>query len=225
MSKAKIPFNNTYFTKASEKYIIESLTSGKIGGDGTYTKKAQSFLEQQLDLSGKVLLTTSCTHALEIAAILLDLQPGDEVIVPSYTFVSSALAFYMHGAKIIFSDIKEDTLNIDETKLRYLVTDKTRAIVVVHYAGVACEMDEILQVALENNIVIIEDNAHGLYGKYKNKMLGSIGHLATLSFHETKNLSCGEGGALIINDHKFYERAEIIREKGTDRSAILSWTN
>lgn len=201
--------------------MLDSLDNGWTGGDGPFTKKSQRLLEEQLTNTKKVLLTTSCTHALEMTAILLDLQPGDEVIVPSYTFVSSALAFYMHGAKIIFSDVRPDTFNIDESKLESLVTSKTRAIVVVHYAGVACEMDKILQIAHENNIVIIEDNAHGLYGKYKNKMLGTIGHLATLSFHETKSLSCGEGGALIINDDQYLERAEIIREKGTDRSKFF----
>ena len=221
MSESIIPFNRPFHTELSGKYMLDSLDNGWTGGDGPFTKKSQFLLEEQLVNTKKVLLTTSCTHALEMAAILLDLQPGDEVIVPSYTFVSSALAFYMHGAKIIFSDVRPDTFNIDESKLESLVTSKTRAIVVVHYAGVACEMDKILQIAHENNIVVIEDNAHGLYGRYKNKMLGTIGHLATLSFHETKSLSCGEGGALIINDDQYLERAEIIREKGTDRSKFF----
>jgi len=215
-----IPFNKPFVTGHEEKYIQESLSNHQISGDGDFTKKTQKLLEDQLSAK-KALLTTSCTHALEICAILLDLKEGEEVIVPSYTFTSSALAFVMHGAKITFADIRPDTLNIDENKIENLITEKTRAIVVVHYAGVGCEMDRIMDIANRHNLVVIEDNAHGLFGKYKNKYLGTIGHLATQSFHETKNFTCGEGGALLINDEKYIERAEIIREKGTDRSKFF----
>lgn len=202
-------------------YMSLAMKNGHISGDGDYTKKAQLILEQHFQSQTKVLVTTSCTHALEIAAILLKLQPEDEVIFPSYTFVSTALAFVMHGATPVFTDIRPDTLNIDETKISGLITDKTRAIVVVHYAGVSCEMDVIMAIATKNNLLVIEDNAHGLYGQYKNRKLGTIGHLATQSFHETKNISCGEGGALVINDDQFLERAEIIREKGTNRASFF----
>ena len=215
-----IPFNRPSLTGNEIEYITQSINTGHISGDGPFTKKAQKLLERQLHVK-KALLTTSCTHALEMAAILLDLMPGDEVIVPSYTFVSTALAFYMHGAKIVFADIRPDTLNIDESRLEQLITDKTRAIVPVHYAGVGCEMDTIMQIANHYKLVVIEDNAHGLYGKYKSKYLGSFGDMATQSFHETKNITCGEGGALIINNDKYLERAEIIREKGTNRSNFL----
>ena len=215
-----IAFNIPYITEHETKNALKSLGSIHISGDGPYARNCQSIIEEQLD-SGQVLLTTSCTHALEMAAILLNLRPGDEVIVPSYTFASTALAFVMHGAKICFADIRPDTMNIDESKLEALITPKTRAIVVVHYAGVGCEMDPIMQIANRHNLVVIEDNAHGLYGKYKGKYLGSIGHMATQSFHETKNFTCGEGGALIINDEKFVARAEIIREKGTNRSKFF----
>ncbi len=191
-----------------------------ISGDGPFGKKAQTQLEEQLGVE-KALLTTSCTHALEMAAILLNLQPGDEVIVPSYTFVSTVLAFVMHGAKPVFADIRPDTLNIDETKLEPLITHRTRAIVIVHYAGVGCEMDTIINIAKQHNLMVIEDNAHGLYGKYKGKYLGTFGTLATQSFHETKNITCGEGGALLINEPSYIERAEIIREKGTNRSRFF----
>jgi dTDP-4-amino-4,6-dideoxygalactose transaminase len=201
--------------------ISSSINNGEIVGNGPFTQKAEILIKEQIDSRGEILLTTSCTHALEIAAILLDIKPGDEIIVPSYTFVSTALAFYMHGAKIIFADITEDTLNIDVSKLEDLVTNRTRAIVIVHYGGVACEMDELLMLSLKHDIHIIEDNAHGLYGKYRDKYLGSMGSIATQSFHGTKNISCGEGGALILNNSNFIERAHIIREKGTNRSNFL----
>ncbi len=169
----------------------------------------------------KVLLTTSCTHALEMAAILLDIKPGDEVIIPSFTFVSTVNAFVLRGAKPVFVDIRRDTLNLDETQLERLITPMTRAVVPVHYAGVGCEMDEIGAICHQNNLKIVEDNAHGLFGKYKSRWLGTFGALATQSFHETKNFSCGEGGALVINDPALKERAEIIREKGTNRSRFF----
>lgn len=169
----------------------------------------------------RALLTTSCTHALEIAALLLDLKPGDEVIVPSFTFVSTANAFALHGARLVFADICPDTLNIDHAQIEELITDRTRAIVPVHYAGVGCEMDDIMEIAKRHDLLIIEDNAHGLFGKYNGQCLGSIGQMSTLSFHETKNFTCGEGGALLINDSQYKERAEMIREKGTNRSQFF----
>ena len=217
----KIVFNRASFVGKELKYISEAIQNAHISGNGPFTERAEMLLEEILDHPSKVLLTTSCTHALEMAAILLDLKPGDEVIVPSYTFVTSALAFHMHGAKIVFSDIKPETLNLDEKLLQKLVTEKTRAIIPVHYGGVSCEMDQIMDIAAKNNIIVIEDNAHGLFGKYKGKNLGTLGHMATQSFHETKNVSCGEGGALVINDTSYIERAEIIREKGTDRSKFF----
>lgn len=228
----KIVFNRVSFVGKELKYISEAIQNAHISGNGPFTERAEMLLEEILDHPSKVLLTTSCTHALEMAAILLDLKPGDEVIVPSYTFVTSALAFHMHGAKIVFSDIKPETLTLDEKLLQKLVTEKTRAIIPVHYGGVSCEMDQILDIATKNNIIVIEDNAHGLFGKYKGKNLGTLGHMATQSFHETKNVSCGEGGALVINDTSYVERAEVIREKGTDRSKFFrgqidkySWTD
>ena len=228
----KIVFNRASFVGKELKYISEAIQNAHISGNGPFTERAEMLLEEILDHPSKVLLTTSCTHALEMAAILLDLKPGDEVIVPSYTFVTSALAFHMHGAKIVFSDIKPETLTLDEKLLQKLVTEKTRAIIPVHYGGVSCEMDQILDIATKNNIIVIEDNAHGLFGKYKGKNLGTLGHMATQSFHETKNVSCGEGGALVINDTSYVERAEVIREKGTDRSKFFrgqidkySWTD
>jgi dTDP-4-amino-4,6-dideoxygalactose transaminase len=218
----KIPFNRCSSTGKELDYICTAIKNGHISGNGPFTKKVENQLKQQLTGSKKILLTTSCTHALEMAAILLDIQSGDEVIVPSYTFVSTALAFVMHGAKLIFADIRPDTLNIDETKIESLITTRTRAIIVVHYAGVGCEMDNIMNIANRHKLIVIEDNAHGLYGKYKGKYLGTIGTLATQSFHETKNISCGEGGALIINNSNYINRAEIIREKGTNRSQFLN---
>lgn len=216
-----IPFSKPAIINNNLNYIKKIFENNHTSGDGPFSKKVEKLLLKKLNVSGKIFLTTSCTHALEIAAILLKLKPNDEVIVPSYTFVSTALAFHMHGAKIVFADIKFETLNIDETKLEKLITKKTRAIVAVHYAGIACEMKEIMRIGKKYNLSIIEDNAHGIFGEYYGKKLGSIGHLATQSFHETKNISCGEGGALIINNKKFYTRAEIIREKGTNRSRFI----
>ncbi len=191
-----------------------------ISGDGVFTKKCHTFLEQLLGVP-KVLLTTSCTHALEMVALLLNIQPGNEVIVPSFTFVSTVNAFVMFGARPVFIDIRPDTLNLDESQLEKHITPRTKAIVPVHYAGVGCEMDKILDIAGKHGVFVVEDNAHGLFGKYKGKYLGTFGCLATQSFHETKNITCGEGGALLINDTKFMERAELIREKGTDRSRFF----
>ena len=218
--KHKIPFNKPCFEGKELVYIAEAISRGHISGDGSFTKKCTAFFETELGCS-KALLTTSCTHALEIAALLLDLKPGDEVIVPSFTFVSTANAFALHGAKIIFADICSDTLNISHVRLEELITDKTRAIVPVHYAGVGCEMDAIAEIASRHNLLIIEDNAHGLFGKYKGRYLGSFGQMSTLSFHETKNFTCGEGGALFLNNPAYIQRAEIIREKGTNRSQFF----
>ncbi len=215
-----IPFNRPTLVGSEFEYIQQSIADGKISGDGIFTKKCHKFLEEAVGVP-KVLLTTSCTHALEMSAILLNIQAGDEVIVPSFTFVTSVNAFVLRGAKPVFVDIRQDTLNIDETKIEAAITSKTKAIVVVHYAGVACEMDTIMDIANRHHIPVVEDNAHGLFGKYKGKNLGTFGALATQSFHETKNFQCGEGGALLINDPQYIERAEIIREKGTNRSRFF----
>ena len=215
-----IPFNRPVITGKELFYISQAIHSGKLSGDGNFTKKCHQILEQTLNVP-KALLTTSCTHALEMAALLLDIRPGDEVIVPSFTFVSTINAFVLRGVKPVFIDIREDTLNMDESQLGRLITPRTRAILPVHYAGVGCEMDTICKIAAEHDIAIVEDNAHGLYGKYKGQFLGTFGAFATQSFHETKNFTCGEGGALIINDPKYVDRAEIIREKGTNRSRFF----
>lgn len=198
-------------------FITEAVNSGKISGDDPFTGRCQELLEHELGV-GKVLLTPSCTHALEMAAILLNIRPGDEVILPSFTFVSTANAFVLRGATPVFVDSRPDTLNLDERKLESHITAKTKAIVPVHYAGVGCEMERILEIAGRHRIPVVEDNAHGLFGKYGEKNLGTFGAFGTQSFHETKNFTCGEGGALLINDVSMYERAEIIREKGTNRS-------
>ena len=217
----KIPFNKPPYTGNEEKYVIESMKSSKISGDGDFTKKCHKWFEEKLECK-KVLLTTSCTHALEMAAILLDIKEGDEVIMPSYTFVSTANAFVLRGAKIVFVDIRPDTMNIDETKIEEAITSKTKVIVPMHYAGIACEMDTIMDIAKRYNLFVVEDAAQGMMSKYKDKALGTIGHLGTFSFHETKNYtSAGEGGLLIINDENFVHRAEIIREKGTNRSLFF----
>lgn len=221
MKDKLITFNKPVITGDEFDYIADSINKGWISGDGPYTKKSQELLQYQLGEKSTVLLTTSCTHALEMSATLIDISPGDEVIVPSFTFVSTALAYVMRGAIPVFADIRPDTLNIDEKVIESLITDRTRAIVPVHYAGVGCEMDAILDIADSKGLYVIEDNAHGLYGKYKGKNLGTFGQFATQSFHETKNIICGEGGALVINDANYSERAEIIREKGTDRSKFF----
>jgi dTDP-4-amino-4,6-dideoxygalactose transaminase len=219
-SSYRIPFNRPSVVGKELYYISQCIFNGYSAGDGEFTKKCHRLLEQELGVP-KVLLTTSCTHALEMTALLLDIQPGDEVIVPSFTFVSTINAFVLRGVKPIFIDIRPDTLNMDEKQLERLITPKTRAILPVHYAGVGCEMDVICEIASRHNIPIVEDNAHGLFGKYKGRYLGTFGAFATQSFHETKNFTCGEGGALIINDPHSIERAEIIREKGTNRSRFF----
>lgn len=216
----QIPFNKPYMTGKELWYITQGFNSGQFSGDGIFTKRCHRFFEDTLRVE-KALLTTSCTHALEMAAILLEIKPGDEVIVPSFTFVSTVNAFALRGAKPVFADIRPDTLNLDETLLESLITRRTKAIVPVHYAGVGCEMDAIMEIASRHAIAVVEDNAHGLFGKYRGKFLGTFGQLATQSFHETKNFHCGEGGALLINDLKFVDRAEIIREKGTNRSRFF----
>ena len=210
-----IPFNRPFLSGREFQYIQQAVNNWQVSGDGEFTRRCHAFLEQELGIP-KALLTTSCTHALEMAALLLDIQPGDEIIVPSFTFVSTVNAFVLRGARPVFIDIRPDTLNLDEHQLPKLLTKRTKAIVAVHYAGVGCEMDGILDAA--GTIPIVEDNAHGLFGKYKGKYLGTFGKLATQSFHETKNFTCGEGGALLVNDPQYVERAEIIREKGTNRS-------
>lgn len=216
-----IPFNKPCLTGNEEKYVVESMKSTKISGDGQFNQKCHKWFEEKLECK-KVLLTPSCTHALEMCAILIDIKEGDEVIMPSYTFVSTANAFALRGAKIVFVDIRPDTMNIDETKIADAVTDKTKAIVIVHYAGCGCEMDYIMNLANRFNFFVIEDAAQGMMSKYKEKALGTIGHLGTFSFHETKNYtSAGEGGLLIINDERFITRAEIIREKGTNRNLFF----
>lgn len=216
----KIPFNKPYLVSGSENYLCKAVSNMHLSGDGPFTKKCHALLEQVLGVP-KTLLTTSCTHALEMAALLLDIKPGDEVIVPSFTFVSTINAFVLRGAKPIFIDIRPDTLNMDEKLLGKLITKKTRAILPVHYGGISCEMDSILKIAADFNVPVVEDNAHGLFGLYKGRYLGTLGALATQSFHETKNYSCGEGGALLINEPKYAERAEIIREKGTNRNRFF----
>jgi len=220
MSHGFIPFNHSTVVGREYDYIHQALASGQIAGDKTFSRKSQQLLEFALGVP-RALVTTSCTHALEMAALLLDIQPGDEVILPSFTFVSTANAFALRGARIVFADIRPDTLNLDERQLPQLITPRTRAIVPVHYAGVGCEMDSLLALAREHNLAVIEDNAHGLFGKYRGRWLGTFGAMATQSFHETKNITCGEGGALLLNDPAFIARAEIIREKGTDRARFF----
>lgn len=215
-----IPFNRPFAIGKELDYIRQSIENMHTCGDGSFTKKCHALLEQIIGVP-KTLLTTSCTHALEMAALLLNIQPGDEVIVPSFTFVTTINAFVLRGAHPVFIDVRPDTLNLDESKLEQLITPKTKAIIPVHYAGVGCEMEAIMEIAGRYGIAVVEDNAHGLFGKYKGKYLGTFGSLATQSFHETKNFSCGEGGALLINDPQYIERAEIIREKGTNRSRFF----
>jgi dTDP-4-amino-4,6-dideoxygalactose transaminase len=215
-----IPFNKPGLLGTEQSYIQEAFNRWQISGDGYFTRQCHGLLESWLSVP-KVLLTTSCTHALEMAALLLDIQPGDEVIIPSFTFVSTVNAFVLRGATPRFIDIRPDTLNLDETRLEEMITPKTKAIVPVHYAGVGCEMDTILEIANRHAIPVVEDNAHGLFGRYKGKYLGTFGAMATQSFHETKNFTCGEGGAILLNDKNYIERAEIIREKGTNRSRFF----
>lgn len=216
----QIPFNRPCFTGNELRYIQEAVARGQISGDGYFSKQCHAYLETALGVC-KALLTTSCTHALEMSALLLNIEPGDEVIVPSFTFVSTINAFVLRGARPIFLDIRPDTLNLDERLLEASITPRTRAIVVVHYGGVGCEMDTILEVAARHQVPVVEDNAHGLFARYRGRYLGTFGCMATQSFHETKNFHCGEGGALLINDGQYVERAEIIREKGTNRSRFF----
>jgi dTDP-4-amino-4,6-dideoxygalactose transaminase len=217
---APIPLTLPTLEGNEQLYMVEALTRSRLSGDGPFTKRAQELLEELLGVN-KALLTTSCTSALDMTALLLDIGPGDEVIVPAFTFVSSINAYVMRGAKPVFADIREDTLNIDEEKLAALISPRTKAIVVVHYAGVACAMDRIMQVADRHGVAVVEDNAHGLFARSFGRFLGTFGKLATLSFHETKNFTCGEGGALLINDPSLIPRAEVIREKGTDRTQFF----
>lgn len=218
--KDRIPFNRPQFAGPELEYITKALASGWLSGDGTFTRRCHDFLETSLGVK-RALLTTSCTHALEMAAILLNIEPADEVILPSFTFVSTANAFVLRGAKPVFVDIRFDTFNMDERLLECAITKRTKAIVPVHYSGVGCEMETICAIAEKHNLAIVEDNAHGLFAKYKGKLLGSFGAMATQSFHETKNFQCGEGGALLINDNELVERAEIVREKGTNRKQFF----
>ncbi len=220
MNTVTIPFNKPSLVGQEMEYMLDCVQRGHIAGDGEYTRRCTSLLTQALG-SQRVLLTTSCTHALELSALLLDIRPGDEVLVPSFTFVSTVNPFVLRGAKPVFVDIRPDTLNLDETRLDSLISARTKAIVPVHYAGVGCAIDVILDISRTLGIRVVEDNAHGLYGKFKGKYLGTFGALAGQSFHETKNFTCGEGGALIINEAEYIERAEILREKGTDRGRFL----
>lgn len=220
MTPRDIPFNKPSLTGKELNYVADAVHSGHCAGDGNYTRRCHQFLERALG-APRVLLTTSCTHALEMASLLLRISPGDEVIVPAFTFVSTANAFAIHGARPVFVDIRRDTLNLDEAQLAGAITDRTRAIVPVHYAGVGCEMTRIMELADARGIAVVEDNAHGLFARYAGKPLGTFGCLATQSFHETKNVTCGEGGALVINQLDLVERAEILREKGTNRSRFF----
>ncbi len=215
-----IPFNRADVMGREWQYLQQAIEGGHLSGDGPFTKRCEGLLEEVLSIK-RVLLTTSCTHALEMAALLLDLGPGDEVIVPSFTFVSTANAFLSNGSTPRFIDIRPDTLNLDEQLLESSITERTRAVAVVHYGGVACEMDRITAIANKHGLAVVEDNAHGLMATYREQPLGSVGGLGAVSFHETKNFSCGEGGALLINDEQFVSRAEVIREKGTDRSRFF----
>jgi len=216
-----IPFNKPPYLETEKKYVLEAMKQSKISGDGNFSQKCQQWFKEKTKTK-IALLTTSCTHALEMSALLIGLKEGDEVIMPSYTFVSTANAFALRGAKIIFVDIRPDTMNIDETKIEQAITSKTKAIVPVHYAGVACEMDTIMDIAKKHNLVVIEDAAQGMMSTYKGRALGSIGHIGTYSFHETKNYtSGGEGGVIFVNDTKYLDHAEIIREKGTNRNQFF----
>jgi len=216
----RIPFNLPDISASDRGFLEQAVAGGQSSGNGVFTQRAEQLLQHSLR-SSRVLLTTSCTHALEMSALLGHLKPGDEVIVPSFTFVSTASAFAMFGAKPVFVDSSESTLNVDPRLIEQAITPKTRAICVVHYGGVACEMEPILKLAEKHGLLVIEDNAHGLFAKYKGRYLGTFGAMATQSFHETKNVTCGEGGALVVNDGSLVERAEILREKGTNRTKFL----
>jgi dTDP-4-amino-4,6-dideoxygalactose transaminase len=220
VSSYRIPFNKPAIVGDELRYIREAVESGHLSGDGSFTRRCSALLERELGV-GRALLTTSCTHALEMCALLLDVQPGDEVVVPSFAFVSTVNAWVLRGARPVFVDVRPDTLNLDEKLVAERVGPRTKAIVALHYAGVACEMDELGRIARDAGTSLVEDAAHALFGSYQGRALGSFGRLATLSFHETKNVSCGEGGALLVNDPALVERAEILREKGTNRSRFF----
>jgi dTDP-4-amino-4,6-dideoxygalactose transaminase len=220
MMPITIPFNRPSLIGKEMEYVAQAVANGHISGDGVFTKRCHQLLEETLAVK-KALLATSCTHALEMAALLLDLKPGDEIIIPSFTFVSTINAFVLRGARPVFADIRPDTLNLATGKIQRLITNRTKAVVAMHYGGVGCEMDELMYLAVGHGLDIVEDNAHGLFGKYKGRQLGTFGRFSTQSFHETKNFSCGEGGALLINRREDVERAEIIREKGTNRSLFF----
>jgi dTDP-4-amino-4,6-dideoxygalactose transaminase len=220
MTDHEIRFNRPDITADDRSFLADAIAGGHSSGNGAFTQRTENLLESILDIR-RALLTTSCTHALEMSALLGHLKPGDEVIVPSFTFVSTASAFAMFGAKPVFVDSSESTLNIDPRLIEQAITTKTRAICVVHYGGVACEMEPILKLAESHGLLVIEDNAHGLFAKYKGRYLGTFGAMATQSFHETKNITCGEGGALVVNDGSLIDRAEILREKGTNRTKFL----
>ena len=220
MTELRIPFNRASLLGHELDFVAQSVENGHISGDGPFTRQCEALLEKELGVT-RALLTTSCTHALELAALLLDVGPGDEVVVPSFTFVSGANAFALRGATLIFADVRPDTLNLDERQLDGLVTERTRAIVPTHYAGVGCELDAICAAADRVGADVVEDNAHGLFGRYRGRALGTFGTLAAQSFHETKNVTCGEGGAILINDDALVEGAEIIREKGTNRKKFF----
>ncbi len=220
LAEAPIPFNRPELAGRELDYVRDAVDRGQLSGDGCYTRQCQELLSEILG-GARVLLTTSCTHALEMAALLLDIGPGDDFIAPSFTFVSTVNAFVLRGARPVFADIRPDTLNLDEEQLSSVITPRTRAILPVHYAGMGCEMDRILEAAHAAGAAVVEDNAHGLFGAWRGRPLGTFGALSTLSFHETKNVFCGEGGALVINDRALTARAEILREKGTDRSRFF----
>jgi dTDP-4-amino-4,6-dideoxygalactose transaminase len=216
----RIPFNKATLLGHELEYVEQAVANGHISGDGPFGRRCEELLEEAVGCD-RALLTTSCTHALELAALLLELGPGDEVVVPSFTFASSATAFVLRGATIVFCDVRTDTLNLDESLLPGVVTERTRAIVPVHYAGVACELDPICALADERELAVVEDNAHGLFGTYRGRALGTFGTFAAQSFHETKNVTCGEGGALLVNRPEYVDRAEVLREKGTDRKRFF----
>jgi dTDP-4-amino-4,6-dideoxygalactose transaminase len=216
----EIPFNRPTLTGREQEYLERALASARLSGDGEFTHRCQRLLEETLGVP-KVLLTTSCTHALEMSALLLDLEAGDEVVLPSFTFVSTANAFVLRGARPVFADVLPDTLNLDPASLAERISPRTRAVVPIHYAGIGAAMEAILAIARGQGLAVVEDNAHGLFGRLGTRALGSLGDLATLSFHDTKNFTCGEGGALLINDPALVQRAEILREKGTDRSRFF----
>ena len=220
MTAIDIPFNRAFVGDREKAYVAEALSSDRLSGDGRFTRRCSELLEQMLG-APRVLLTTSCTHALELSALLLDVGPGDEVVVPSFAFVSTANAYLIRGGRPKFVDVRRDTLNIDESKVEAVITPRTKAIVLLHYGGVSCEVEALLQIARRHGIAVVEDNAHGLFASYDGRPLGTFGCLSTQSFHETKNITCGEGGAIVINDPQYIERAEIIREKGTDRTRFF----